>query len=306
VIHDVDETLKALIRRDVINGSSVEISFEAPTKEWAAKRTTPTINCYLYDIREDTGRRQVFFEDVRDETGRVVERRQPPRKFRLAYLLTAWTQRPEDEHRLLSTLLGCFLQQDFLPEELLVGSLQTSGNVVVSSIALPVGEDRQISEVWSALGGELKPSLDLSVVAPFDVGRAVPVGPPVTEAPRFSVARPDADAEVVQEARPKKGKGKGKSDDATDDEEAASGDAATTGADGERLVGVKHQPGIPGVTMRPAPAGPPGRLGQPARPGRPARPGQPVAASGESVPDETISAGESGDPGRVIRIRQWK
>ena len=119
MIHDVDATLRALIERDVLNGPGVELSFDAPTKEWAAKLALPTINVFLFDIREDPSRRDVFFEDVRDEDGRVVERRQPPRRMRLAYLLSAWTKRAEDEHRLLSALLGCFLQADVLPPDLL-------------------------------------------------------------------------------------------------------------------------------------------------------------------------------------------
>ena len=32
-----------------------------------------------------------------------------PRWFKLSYLVTAWTQRPEDEHRLLSALLGALI-----------------------------------------------------------------------------------------------------------------------------------------------------------------------------------------------------
>ena len=35
----------------------------------------------------------------------IVGRHLPPRHFKLSYLVTAWTQRPEDEHRLLSALL---------------------------------------------------------------------------------------------------------------------------------------------------------------------------------------------------------
>ncbi|HEY4331176.1 MAG TPA: DUF4255 domain-containing protein [Ilumatobacteraceae bacterium] len=199
MIHEVDETLLALIKQNAVDSGSIEVSFEAPTREWAAKRTKPTINVYLYDIREDVSRREVFYQDVRDETGKVIERRQPPRFFRLTYLITAWTQRPEDEHRLLSNLLQCFLRQDYLPPELLVGSLKEAGRVVVAAVAMPVGQERQISEVWSALGGELKPSLDLAIMAPMDTGKTQPVGAPVTEAPRFVVARPDAEPEPVNQ-----------------------------------------------------------------------------------------------------------
>ena len=54
---------------------------------------------------------------------RVVARHLPPRYFKLSYLLTAWTQRPEDEHRLLAALLPCFLRNEALPGDLLRGRL---------------------------------------------------------------------------------------------------------------------------------------------------------------------------------------
>src|SRR6185436_19501819 len=57
VIHEIDESLRRLVLRDAVNGSGVELSFEAPTKEWASRRNTPTINIYLYDIREDAAPR---------------------------------------------------------------------------------------------------------------------------------------------------------------------------------------------------------------------------------------------------------
>ncbi len=54
MIHDVDESLRTLVRREALNGSRVEIGFEAPTREWSARQNTPTVSLYLYDIREDT------------------------------------------------------------------------------------------------------------------------------------------------------------------------------------------------------------------------------------------------------------
>jgi Pvc16 N-terminal domain len=51
VIHDVDESLRRLVVRDAVAGSGAELSFEAPTKEWAARRNAPTVNVYLYDVR---------------------------------------------------------------------------------------------------------------------------------------------------------------------------------------------------------------------------------------------------------------
>lgn len=187
MIHDVDESLRALVRRDALNGSGVEVAFDAPTREWVARRNAPVVDLYLYDIREDVTRRETAWEDVRDEHGRVTSRRPPPRRYRLSYLVTAWTQRPEDEHRLLSALLSCFVRHEYMPAELLAGELEGQEVPVLLTVALPPMDDRSIADTWSAMGGELKPSLDLVVTAPMDIERSLAAGPPVLEEPRLSV-----------------------------------------------------------------------------------------------------------------------
>lgn len=187
MIQDLDESLRALVRRDALNGSGVDVSFEAPTKDWSARRNTPTVDLYLYDIREDLVRREVMWEPVRGNDGRVAGRRPPPRRFKFSYLVTAWTQRPEDEHRLLSSLLSCFLGHEFMPPDLLAGALAGIDIPVLLTIALPPPADRSLSDVWTALGGELKPSLDLVVVAPVVDVREQEAGPPVLEQPRIRV-----------------------------------------------------------------------------------------------------------------------
>ena len=112
---------------------------------------------------------------------RVAARHLPPRHFKLSYLVTAWTQRPEDEHRLLSALLSCFLRHDAIPPDLITGPLAEMGLPVPMTIALPPPEDRSFADVWSALGGELKPSLDVVISAPTDTGQQYEAGPPVVK-----------------------------------------------------------------------------------------------------------------------------
>ncbi|HEY9288999.1 MAG TPA: DUF4255 domain-containing protein [Candidatus Dormibacteraeota bacterium] len=197
MIQEVDESLRALVKREALNGSKAEIAFDAPNRDWASRRNAPTVDLYLYDVREDLERRETFLQDFRGSDGFVVSRRPPPRRFKLSYLVTAWTQRPEDEHRLLSTLLGCFLSHQRIPSELLVGSLAELGERVLISIAMPPPQDRSISDVWSALGGELKPSLDLVINAPFVVKVEQKPGPPVLEEPKFSFGRLDGEAEAA-------------------------------------------------------------------------------------------------------------
>jgi len=196
VIQDVDEALRTLIRRDALAGTDVEVALDAPTTEWASRRNSPTVDLYLYDIREDTRMRENGLIDVRDDEGRVLRRDRPPRYYKLSYLVTAWTQRPEDEHRLLAAVLGCVIRHDTLPIDVLGGQLAGVRLVMPLTIALPPPQDRALSDVWTALGGELKPSLDLVVSAPFDASLPVELGPPVLEPIRLGVRGPG-----VSEAR---------------------------------------------------------------------------------------------------------
>src|SRR5260370_41971473 len=122
MIQDVDESLRALVKRDALNGSKADIAFDAPNKEWSSRRNTPTVDLYLYDIREDLEQRAVMWEDIRGDSHNarlITDRRPPPRRFKLSYLVTASTQRPEDEHRLLSSLLACFWRNRTMPSDVL-------------------------------------------------------------------------------------------------------------------------------------------------------------------------------------------
>ncbi len=197
MIHEIDEALRRLIREQALRGSTVDVVFEAPTKEWAARRNAPTVNAYLYDIREDMRRRSRGLVNEYDEQGRVRARTQPPRYIKLSYLLTAWTQRPEDEHRLLSALLLGFFALDAVPARLLTGSVAGIGTPVPMTTALPPPEDRAFADVWTALGGELKPSLDIVISAPLVAAPPVAAGPPVRDGLYVDLA--DLTGEVADE-----------------------------------------------------------------------------------------------------------
>jgi hypothetical protein len=175
----------------------VDLVFDAPTKDWVARRSGPCVNLYLYDIREDLQRRVPAWEDQRGEDGQVTGRRQPPRRFRLAYLVTAWTQRPEDEHRLLSSLLVCMLRNPMLKPGDLGGSLDEADLPVYIEVGQPETQDRSLADIWSALGGELKPSLDVVVTAPVVLSVDTYFGPPVLTGPTIGLADTEGAEESV-------------------------------------------------------------------------------------------------------------
>jgi hypothetical protein len=201
VIHEVDEILEGLLRSGALAGTDIDIAFDAPTRDWAARRNAPTIDAYLYDIREDVHRRERGAMPVRDESGVVLRRRQPPRWFRLSYLVTAWTKRPQDEHRLLSAALAALLPREALTPGELSGTLATLGLTVPMTVAGVQNESRSLADIWSALGGVLKPSLDVVITVPFPASPEYDAGPPVTEGAAVRVRGVDGTLDGSPERR---------------------------------------------------------------------------------------------------------
>lgn len=192
MISEIDDALRSLIRAEVLSGGSdVSIAFDCPDSEWSSQQNSPAFNLYLYDVSENLVRREVAYEPVRDETGRVIDRRPPPRRFDLSYLVSAWTQRVEDEHRLMDEMLVCLLSHEYLPTEHLPDELAEQPLPVRLVAGRPRPESRRATEVWNALGGTLKPSIDLVITTPFTTRRSAEAGPPVLETPRFELVDTD-------------------------------------------------------------------------------------------------------------------
>jgi hypothetical protein len=180
MLADLDETVRRLLRREFTGRGfdGIEIAFDAPSKEWSAQLSSPTVNLFLYDVRQSEDHRPIDWEE-RTENGRTVEAR-PPLRLAASYAVTAWTREVEDEHRLLSQVLAILYAYDTLPAELLAGDL-------ADPLAQPfplrtrVAEPRQSGspEFWSSVGGSYKASLDFGVVLSCDAGATVERGPEV-------------------------------------------------------------------------------------------------------------------------------
>ncbi len=190
MIPEVDEALRRLVREEAVPDESVAVAFDAPTRDWSARRGGPVVNLYLHEVREDVAART---------SGRVREPvagpggtswRPPSVMVRMGYLLTCWTARPEDEHRLLAACLLGLLRHPVVPPRLLpTGVAGVGPGRVDLLVARPEGDARKSASLWQALGGELKPSLDLQVLVPVDLGLRYPAGPPVSQPVVLDVER---------------------------------------------------------------------------------------------------------------------
>jgi hypothetical protein len=171
-IADLDEGLRSLLRSDLRRHGfdGVEISFDAPSREWSGKLSGPAVNLFLYDIREARDRATSSPEP------RLGALAAPPLRLALTYAVTAWTKAVEDEHRLLSQVLAILFSNARLPDDLLEERASGVRGPLEASVGRP-REDK--ADFWSAVGGQYKASIDYVVQIAIESGARFERGPEV-------------------------------------------------------------------------------------------------------------------------------
>jgi hypothetical protein len=178
MISDLDESIrKILVEAGGFKPNEVDVSFDIPNREWSTGISRPTLNCYLFDIRENRDLRQHGMENM-GKNGQVAFRQRPSSYFDLTYLVTAWTREVEDEHRLLWYALQTLMRFDRIPIEYLQGTLLESEMPIYARTAMPEGVLKSPGEFWTALENQIKPSVSYVVTLALQRDR-LPVGPPV-------------------------------------------------------------------------------------------------------------------------------
>jgi hypothetical protein len=88
VIHDVDATLKELlVQKMPLDVSAVDVTFDMPNREWSGRVVKPTLNLFLYSVRENHELRSNQRALVRN--GVVGTERRGPVRMDLTYLISA-------------------------------------------------------------------------------------------------------------------------------------------------------------------------------------------------------------------------
>jgi len=169
VFADLDESLRQLLVSHVpLDLSEVEVSFEAPDREWSGRLTRPTVNCFLYDVHENTERREQDWEVSRDPKTNSVSRKKGPLRIDATYYLTVWARAPEDEHGLLWRLLATLARFPVLPRDLLAGDLVDQPFPIPVRLAQPDGTRTSATDLWQALDNRVRPSLSYVVTLALD------------------------------------------------------------------------------------------------------------------------------------------
>jgi Pvc16 N-terminal domain len=189
MLADLDETLRVLLKRELARHGfdGVDIAFDAPARDWSSQLSSPTVNLFLYDLRESTENRPT---EWRTDRGNGNHREiRPPMIMECSYAVTAWTQAVEDEHRLLSQVLGVLFAFPELPRDALGGRLPETADrfAIEGRIGQPKSDGK--ADFWSAVGGQYKASLDYVITLACESGVAYERGPEVrtqTVMPRLS------------------------------------------------------------------------------------------------------------------------
>jgi hypothetical protein len=178
MLADLDETLRNLLRSELERHGfeGVDIAFDAPARDWSGQLSKPTVNVFLYDLREAEGLRSPEWSSSKRD-GRVREGR-PPMVMECSYAVTAWTQAVEDEHRLLSQVLAILFAFPELPQDKLNGRLANGSQAWPIKARVGQGKGEK-SDFWSAVGGQYKVSLDYVVRLSVESGAQLQRGPEV-------------------------------------------------------------------------------------------------------------------------------
>ena len=179
MLADLDESLRALLKRELGRHGfdGVDIVFDAPTKEWAAGLSSPTVNLFLYDLRENLEKRDSSWEEERSN-GRAMETR-PPLRLDASYAVTAWTREVEDEHRLLSQVLGVLYAYPTVPDDVLTGRLANGTQPYPLDAQVAQGKSEDKADFWTSIGGQYKASIDYIVTVSCPSGTTMERGPEV-------------------------------------------------------------------------------------------------------------------------------
>ncbi|MCE7929706.1 MAG: DUF4255 domain-containing protein [Dehalococcoidia bacterium] len=168
MFNDVDETLRQVLLADVpIDRTEVEITFDRPTREWSSRLARPTLNLFLFDVRERLDFRDDTWTVTRNANGQA-QRERPPRRIDLSYMVTAWTNEAADEHRILARVLACTYRQGRVDAAYLQGSL-ANATVPILLRAMPPDHLAKPTDFWGVMDNELHASLTWVATVPLDV-----------------------------------------------------------------------------------------------------------------------------------------
>lgn len=173
LIPTIDASLESLVREVLpLPNQLGDVSFEPPSGTWSAQLSRITVNLFLFGVgRSPQPPRPAVTRAP--ETGPKQRRPQLP-MLELHYLVSAWAGTVRDEHQLIGELLTQCVLHQVLP-----------GKHIDAEVAAPIQlavaphDNNRAKDVWSTVGGAIKPAFELIVTTPIDALPFVDLAPDV-------------------------------------------------------------------------------------------------------------------------------
>jgi hypothetical protein len=193
--------LDAAIRQLLIDGvplevSEVDVSFEAPDRDWSGRLTRPTVNCFLYDVRENMELRNTGRAVQRQNGVATVER--PHLRIDATYQVTVWARAPEDEHHLLWRVLSALAGHTQLPDAVLHGGLRDQPFPIPTQTAHSSQLRSNPADLWQAVDNRIRPALTYVVTLALDPNKRYTAPIVFTRVLRVLDSADEADAELFE------------------------------------------------------------------------------------------------------------
>jgi hypothetical protein len=178
---DLDSTLTNLLNDTGAPTQlrNADVSFQTPDKDFEPAQ--PTVNLFLFDVKENRSRREQVPHV--DRVGGLFVRRMPPLRIDCTYLVTTWDNdvgaiKIAVEHRLLAQAFQWLSRFGTIPDAFLQGNLAGQPFPPLALIA-HMDSRPNIGEFWSALSIPPRPSFTVIATITMPFPFEVPEGPPV-------------------------------------------------------------------------------------------------------------------------------
>ncbi len=200
IVPTIDSGLEAFLRAELPLPEAVgDVSFDPPSGTWSAQLSRITVNLFLFGIGRSE--QQPRPPADRELNGRA-QRRRPIPMLELHYLVSAWAGVVRDEHQLLGDALACLLQTTALPPEHLAIPLPSGVQMNVEPY-----DNSRAKDVWTTVGGAIKPSFELVVTSAADSPAFADLPPRVERIQALVDRMPQPGAAADQPGRPTAGRG---------------------------------------------------------------------------------------------------
>lgn len=183
MILETDQALAAVLKANVLGGAPIGVAFDPPSRPWIQSLKAPTVNLFLFDLRENVGRREAAYEEIRNDDGRVIGHKPPMQRWDLHYTVTVFAPQVLVEHKLLAAVLRYFASIDVLPPEHLPPLLAETGYPLLVSTG--AGSKRGM---FLNYAGDMKAGFEMAITVPIPPLPPLPPAPPVQQPPQLQVA----------------------------------------------------------------------------------------------------------------------